>query len=784
MEFGKRHAKEMIVVLSLIAAAFLIFYLPQNTFSDTGVFSGEAINVSFCNVQGYVFDAAGNAVKNSTIVTCNLGRNNGINTTYNVSTGKDVAEGYNNSYRCTMICSNVIADTVSVMAFNATDNGTGSITFSGSTAYLNITLNDYIAPQITGVTGNRSSYVNTNIPIDVNATDNSGIRSIILVLGNGSIISMAQENGNIYSGSIVTPLNSMSTITYYAAAYDGVGNNVNSSVYYISVSDNVAPTATLSANQTSIDQNEYVSFTASSSSDNIGIAGYRWIFGDGTESTSSTVLHTFSNPGSYNVVLTATDNSGNNASASTTISVRDAVPPFVVSNVPTNSSVNVSYTTQINITFNEAMLTATLTSHNIAVASSDGINVYGKISFDTVSNKTTFAPYMLLEPNKMYIVTVSRGVQDSSTNNLSSQYTFSFTTKQSDIDNDGIPDSEESDADDDGILDTDDTVLGTSTNIKCEGASVNVTIDGNDNISQEFSGTKEVKILDSTVPVIAFNHDFSTRLELANISVYESDNTSVGEMIVSGIKLNGATKTIYLPKKSSYSSVCIRDAETTSIEQISQTCTGTGEYKIYCNGTAQGSYTCTYDSNIDKYNIIGLSNSGVREIDYTPISGNPPQTPQTPPNGPAGGGGGGGSICSSRWVCGSWSECTPSSIQTRECIDEKECNPATTQPQTQTTCVYIPPMPKKEEQQNEEKVAGPAKGTEEKKEENLNNINNGEKMQTAKEKNTAMKALTGKAYNAVFSDKANIYFMLFIGLLLAGLFVFHTIHDKREAKIK
>ncbi len=53
-----------------------------------------------------------------------------------------------------------------------------------------------------------------------------------------------------------------------------------------------------------------VDFDASGSTDDYGIHGYEWDFGDGTTGTGATVTHIYDAPGSYEVTLTVTDHAG------------------------------------------------------------------------------------------------------------------------------------------------------------------------------------------------------------------------------------------------------------------------------------------------------------------------------------------------------------------------------------------------------------------------------------------------------------------------------------------
>ncbi|WP_203230966.1 PKD domain-containing protein [Nocardioides caldifontis] len=70
-------------------------------------------------------------------------------------------------------------------------------------------------------------------------------------------------------------------------------------------STNAAPTASFTASV----QGTSVSFDASASTDDTGIASYAWNFGDGTTGTGRTTSHTYA-PGSYTATLTVTDGGG------------------------------------------------------------------------------------------------------------------------------------------------------------------------------------------------------------------------------------------------------------------------------------------------------------------------------------------------------------------------------------------------------------------------------------------------------------------------------------------
>jgi PKD repeat protein len=66
-----------------------------------------------------------------------------------------------------------------------------------------------------------------------------------------------------------------------------------------------------------------VVFDASGSYDDRGIASYSWDFGDGTSGTGVLVTHTYSDAGTYVVILTVTDYFGNEGFETETIIVNE-----------------------------------------------------------------------------------------------------------------------------------------------------------------------------------------------------------------------------------------------------------------------------------------------------------------------------------------------------------------------------------------------------------------------------------------------------------------------------
>ncbi len=98
---------------------------------------------------------------------------------------------------------------------------------------------------------------------------------------------------------------------------------------YAGTLDVVVPTADAGIDQ-NVAQGGTVSFDGSASTDNFAIASYAWDFGDGGAASGVAPTHAFTTPGTYTVALTVWDYSGNAATDSMRVTVRDTVAPVAL----------------------------------------------------------------------------------------------------------------------------------------------------------------------------------------------------------------------------------------------------------------------------------------------------------------------------------------------------------------------------------------------------------------------------------------------------------------------
>ena len=111
----------------------------------------------------------------------------------------------------------------------------------------------------------------------------------------------------------------------------------------------------------------------------------------------------------------------------TTSSAPDTTPPTIASTSPSGSSNNILISSDITITFSEAMDPSTIDTTNVTLQDSNGNSVGGVVSYN--NKVATFDPANDLNYSTTYTVTVGTGVRDTASNNLSAISSWSFTTE-------------------------------------------------------------------------------------------------------------------------------------------------------------------------------------------------------------------------------------------------------------------------------------------------------------------------------------------------------------------
>ena len=95
------------------------------------------------------------------------------------------------------------------------------------------------------------------------------------------------------------------------------------------IPDNFAPIASIDYSpNTGLSTDVAIQFGSSGSSDDEGIVGYTWDFGDGSTSIEANPIHTYSQAGSYTVSLTVADQEGAEGTSTVQVGVFEPIPNY------------------------------------------------------------------------------------------------------------------------------------------------------------------------------------------------------------------------------------------------------------------------------------------------------------------------------------------------------------------------------------------------------------------------------------------------------------------------
>ena len=241
------------------------------------------------------------------------------------------------------------------------------------------------------------------------------------------------------------------------------------------------------------------------------------------------------------------------------------------------------------------------------------------------------------------------------------------------------------DIDNDGINDSIDKLIGDEKSINTSTVNLSILVGNSKNLSRLFNESIKVRFMDSGFAIAEFDFDFSLfKLNLTNITINKQLN-STGSLIFRGLKMpEGVTKALYVDRvDAAINGICIKEDEISAISEISNDCNSNNEFKVECDGTSQDSYTCIYNSTLNKYKVQGLRHSGIVQLAYAKAAGS--SSPSASSASGSSGGGGGVTACTSNWQCSEWVKCIDG-YRTRKCLDKNECASPSKKPAESEQC--------------------------------------------------------------------------------------------------
>lgn len=216
------------------------------------------------------------------------------------------------------------------------------------------------------------------------------------------------------------------------------------------------------------------------------------------------------------------------------------------------------------------------------------------------------------------------------------------------------------DLDNDGIIDTSDPLLYNESNVTITGITLlNITIGGN-KTSGQFSGTQDILFYDTTTLLINFSHNFSqSNLDLSNMTITLASDS----ILINFSEQIQGNKTVYFDDDS-YISLCVKDAQISSINNITSACNGDNETDFTScigvdTGTTINGITCTDEGTRFK----------LEDLKHTGIKGTKASSSSSSSSSSGGGGGGGSSSSRKNTITIQKVECT----QNSECSEEYTC---------------------------------------------------------------------------------------------------------------
>ncbi len=186
-------------------------------------------------------------------------------------------------------------------------------------------------------------------------------------------------------------------------------------------------------------------------------------------------------------------------------------------------------------------------------------------------------------------------------------------------------------------------VMGNLTNLTSI-SSLIAYINSSTNLTRTMSGVQKVELKAENYTAVEFDWNFSQALDLDRIYIErQSSSASRGYILIKGIP---ASKKLMVQKLTDSTEICIRNAEISSIGEITANCTGSSEILLDCPDSYSG-ISCSINNSF--FIVNGLTNSAVRETFST--AGN----------------------CTPNWNCTAWTTCK-NGLQTRNCTDTRACN--------------------------------------------------------------------------------------------------------------
>jgi plastocyanin len=196
---------------------------------------------------------------------------------------------------------------------------------------MDIPVEDNDVPEITDDRTDQAATTGDPFHLQLNCTDNIGVDRVEVVYtmpgASGSVVETLSRDMDTFSASLMVSADAKGDMTYQLLAYDTSGNVLEGEVVVLEVEDDEAPLAVITG-PTKVVQHETVTFSATGSTDNVGITAFSWSL-DEQSFTTDEVTYTFDDAGTFLIELIVEDGSNPASRAELLLTVVDIDDPVI-----------------------------------------------------------------------------------------------------------------------------------------------------------------------------------------------------------------------------------------------------------------------------------------------------------------------------------------------------------------------------------------------------------------------------------------------------------------------
>jgi hypothetical protein len=442
--------------------------------------------------------------------------------------------------------------------------------------------------------------------------------------------------------------------TYYTGGnvnYSSATEQLNLSI----IQNNTNPINIFLINSTGAYQNQNISIangteTTANSTLVYSNSGSSLLYENGSSVYNPTAATLSIGTYSYKGNTTGNENYTSNSTGLTYyIIVLDRTAPNVTLNLPTENYFN-DTSDPFNITFN-CSATDNYNLTNISLYITSRYNV--TLSFNQTRSITG------VSNSTLWTLNLSSGNYTWNCLTYDSYGNFNWSTNRTIKIN-------YTDTDNDGLSNTIDPLLYNESNVNTSGISnLNITVGGN-STSGLFNSVQNIIFNESSNMIINFTHNFTySQLDLSKITIIKSTNYIIVNL--SSQLQSDYNKTIYIDDNN-FVSLCVKDAEVSSVSDISSSCNGVNEtdFTTCLGGSASiNGINCT-----DEGTRIRINN-----LRFSAIRGTPQTVAESGSTGSYSSGG--GTVvdqCASDTECGAKKACINKKCKSVECKKNIDCS--------------------------------------------------------------------------------------------------------------